>query len=710
MNKLGTSARCGAAWAALLAAFGGVGAGCNDEGLRGASTAEVVIRPKAFSFPKLAVGANADSTVTVTNQGDGELVITAVRAEYPQNGEFELYYRLPDGEETLTGIKRDGQDLFTYPIRIAGGQALDLVLNYRPIDEDGVGGAVVLVTTRGEHTIGVEIDDVGAEISVSPQTLDFGRVPAGERLTREIVVKNLGQVALSITEIVLNGSPDFTPQIGGNDPRRVPAVLEDPDGDGEPGLGPDKSFQIAVTYRPPVEGPDRGELLIRSSDPLSPQVSVNLTANGETPCLRVVPRALEFPASLVNRVDARQLTVESCGGEALTIHDIHMLESPDADAFAIDPESVPATPWELPAIDPGSPPPEGHRITVSFEPREQRIYNAVLAIVSNDPTGDPVVHEAGGEQIDAYLKKVGLLGRGVVNACPQARATQDEFYVRPLDVVELDGSPSIDQDGPGNKPVEYEWVMIDSPQGSAATVVEDFPNPADPGAGGLDDDTSTPQAKVWVDVAGTYTLELRVRDNLGLDSVQCQNPAIVTIVAQPEEAIHVQLTWRTPSDEDLTDGEGADLDLHLLHPRADDWFTTPYDCYYGNPTPDWGQLDNPSDDPIIDIDDINGGGPENVSLNDPESTQALGAPYLVGVHYYRNTGRVTGTEFGSSFAKVRIFLNGELAWDYTEENAESGERDPGEKEMQAQGDFWDVAEIHWPEGRVVKRDNYIPAP
>jgi hypothetical protein len=45
------------------------------------------------------------------------------------------------------------------------------------------------------------------------------------------------------------------------------------------------------------------------------------------------------------------------------------------------------------------------------------------------------------------------------NACPEARTTQDEIEVWPLDVVVLDGSPSFDPDGPSDRPVRYEWVV-----------------------------------------------------------------------------------------------------------------------------------------------------------------------------------------------------------------------------------------------------------
>ena len=183
-------------------------------------------------------------------------------------------------------------------------------------------------------------------------------------------------------------------------------------------------------------------------------------------------------------------------------------------------------------------------------------------------------------------------------------------------------------------------------------------------------------------------------DNLGLSSQECQNPAIITIVARPEEAILVQVTWDTPADPDQTDRAGTDVDLHLLNPLADSWFTTPYDCYYGNAEPDWGQLGNPSDDPVLDIDDINGGGPENVVLNQPENTDVLGGPYLVALHYYSSQERVNGADYGESIAQTRIFLNGDLAWDYTGMD-ENGMPEPGEFPLPASDHFCQIARIFW---------------
>ena len=277
---------------------------------------------------------------------------------------------------------------------------------------------------------------------------------------------------------------------------------------------------------------------------------------------------------------------------------------------------------------------------------------------------------------------------GRPNQCPLPRVVQSNFSARPLDVVLLDGEPSVDSDGADGRPIRYEWVLISRPDGSVAPLVEEFNDPFRPADGGSEDDPTTPRVQFFVDLAGTYVIELRVMDDQGLStpSEDCPGPAArVRISALPDEDIHLQLVWDTPSDSNQTDEFGSDMDLHLLHPNGDSWFRTPWDCHYGATNPDWGIQGQDSDDPSLDIDDINGAGPENINLDNPQDTDVLGRPYRVAVHYYRSNAERSNLEYGPSTATLRVYLGGDLVEEYI-------------RQLRATNDLWEVVNINWPSG------------
>ena len=701
--------RLRAALWALLALSGG-GVACDDAGLKATTSANYTVTPdQEFRFATMVVNRSTVRELLIENIGTvdllmSDMIIQTNMSAVPMEGqspEFAVAYQLPGAEayEEVAFVESSSGDTadLSYPLRVPPGEAMRVRVTYSPLDEVVDSGAIYFNTNvadpaspeRARIDLPIVVTDGNPEITVSPSRLDFDVVPAGEESVLSLTVTNVGAKVLKITDIRIDGSQDFTPLINGRDPRRQPELLVDPDEDGLPGISPfdeegggSGSVTIEVRYLPPVAGPDNAVLVISSNAYGLPELPVELLANSRNPCLNVLPEAVEFPASLVSRTDSRDVLLESCGGATLEVSEI-FIEGDAEGVFDIDGELT------LPLLMAAAPPQginPSETLGVSFSPREQKIYNATLVLRSNDP----VTPE----------RRVSLLGRGAENICPQARAAQDEFYVLPLDTIVLDGTLSVDQDGPNNLPVEYEWVVTSRPEGSISQPVERFTNPQQPSEGGRADDRETPTALFFVDLPGYYTIELRVRDQFGLDSVACRNPAVVTVVARPDEAIQVQLSWASTTEEDISRERAADLDVHMLHPNAASWFSRPYDCYFNNPTPDWGQLDNPQDDPFLDLDDFSSDGPENLTLAVPENTEVIGGEYIVGVDYYRQTDRVDGYLYGPTRAFVRVFINGELAWDYTADGA------PGYKMMMAEGHFWEAATISWPAGVVTTRDMY----
>ncbi len=99
-------------------------------------------------------------------------------------------------------------------------------------------------------------------------------------------------------------------------------------------------------------------------------------------------------------------------------------------------------------------------------------------------------------------------------------------------------------------------------------------------------------------------------------------PAPDSGIAPP--ALNVQITWDT---------NNTDLDLHLVRPGSQAFAMDGGDCYYAQRMPDWGTPGDPSDDPSLDIDDVNGLGPEALTYRAPPP-----GTYKLYVHYYADNG------------------------------------------------------------------------
>lgn len=191
------------------------------------------------------------------------------------------------------------------------------------------------------------------------------------------------------------------------------------------------------------------------------------------------------------------------------------------------------------------------------------------------------------------------------------------------------------------------------------------------------------------DAAGQYEFCLETWDANG---AQCCAQTCETVLVVPNNAVHIELLWDTPSDPDQTDtgpAAGADLDLHFGHPMAkqpdvdcdgapDPWFDKPFDCFWFNNAPEWDSM-NPAigDNPTLDLDDTDGAGPENLNLESPAGTPQDPRAYSIGVHYWDDH------KFGVSYASLAVYMFGGVALKI-------------DKVALQPLDMWYVAKLNWP--------------
>ena len=491
-------------------------------------------------------------------------------------------------------------------------------------------------------------------LRVSPASLAFGQVSAGESAIRPLRLINVAKVPLTLRELSLRGDGGFSVAEGED------GLIDSAD-DGlnrlDPPLriAPGTTRELQVRYAALGPGVARAELSF-GVEGSTRALPVPLSANAALPCMEVSPGEIDFGGKALGSSGTVELEISPCSDEPLLITGASLEEDLDG-AFTLEQTSLDDVPVALPLTLSGQQR-MGLRIRFSppsLSPRgqdgEELPFRARLALDSN---------------AQPERRYVPLSGLGVEVECPSPHINIEEgSEVTPQTTLHLDGSASH-----GAAPITgYAW-SVDQPAGAAGSF---FPSSA------------VPNPQFSADVAGVYTFYLEVTDSLGAD---CGPRASATVSVVPDNALHIELLWSTPLAQGAGEGWGAtgsDLDLHLVHPYAsgidvdgdgsrDGYFDDHYDCYWSNTSPSW---EGGGADPRLDRDDTDGDGPENMNIDAPID----GYVYRVGVHYWADY------DLGPSIATLRVYVYGELAYE------RSGVR-------LVEGDLWDALSVAWPGGEV----------
>jgi len=167
--------------------------------------------------------------------------------------------------------------------------------------------------------------------------------------------------------------------------------------------------------------------------------------------------------------------------------------------------------------------------------------------------------------------------------------------------------------------------------------------------------------------------------------------------AQPELHLDLMAVGQAPPVEDLGlsiklswDADLTDVDSHFISPNGT-LFDCDEDCHYGNPSPDWGVAGDWLDDPFLDVDDVDGYGPEHINISEP-----IPGTYTFIVHYYQDSFEFSqGTP---TTASVEVSSKGQLLASF------------GPKPLDATNRTWDVFTVEWPSMAITELGNTYMLP
>lgn len=542
------------------------------------------------------------------------------------------------------------------------------------------------------------------KLKLSPEIIDFGVVKLGACSEKKLSLVNSGdaEVLIDKMEIAKTLPKPIKVQIDGKDFVGGDTATFSP----PLAVAPQGTVTAVVSYCPVGPEPFLDVIKVYSNDASSPQ-NAKLSANQQVPCLKVIPQnAVNFGFVPLATVGTRKVRLESCGSSAVEVSALALAEDKGG-VFQVDSS-------KLAGLN-GKPVSKDNPLLIEQNKAVEVELRCTPEEENKDSNGKPSPYTAKlllEDNTIAANKTLEISCWGTATNCPTAVGhCQEGEEIVPQTPVKLIGSQSFA--GPSQKILKYQWKLIKQPKGSE--VDHKFwpnANTADPKFGAktlVKDFAGTEAEQIQINIAGEYVFELEVTDDAGHNSCQ---PAQFTVLVVPDDAIHVELLWDTPGDQDKLDqglGAGADLDLHFTHSNAgltkicqdppekcgaqpcyclvdldkdgkvDPYFHIQYDAFWYNASPDWGSTDKSIDDnPQLDLDDTDGWGPENLNLKIPENK----VNYTVGVHYWDDH------DFGDSVATVRIYIQGVLKGEYVSSTL-------------AECDLWWVKQIAWPSGDLL---------
>jgi hypothetical protein len=440
------------------------------------------ITPTVLTFGSPRAGIRQTRSITVTNAGSGDLLLTDIRRA-----------------DLSTNISWTEDSNRSLPLKISpSGDAVYTIEWLPAADDEQLNGNLLFETnslTARIVSVNVRSDGTNsADISVTPLAVPLGEAGAGELVTSPIEVCNRGTARLT-----------YRYQIGAFIPGDASTEISLRDGsaaDSEPvPFGADIDLEGSncklthVHYNASAARSIRGTLTILSNDPDSPSIDVSVSGGPAAPEIEVAPLQLYFADVGPGSSADLSFVVYNRGRADLTVSELR--KNGDFDGEFVPDTTAPFT------LAPGA----SRRITVTYARAITDVGTldqGSIDVVSDDPlraTTSPRVF------MFSYHDDLVFPPTCVLTATPA------EPY-RVGQAVTLDAASSTPPSGGEWTANPFTWTVL-GPAGSVAA-------PASPNAA-----TTT----VTFDVAGTFEVGLRGTALSGGQSANCQSWR--SLVVQP---------------------------------------------------------------------------------------------------------------------------------------------------------------------------------
>ncbi len=300
---------------------------------------DLSVTPATVDFGQITIGESGSATVVLAFDGDGDVIVESVG--------------MGTGSSTFVI-----GSVASVPTTITADNDLIVELLFSPAREQDYEGKLVITTDHYEATeievplMGEGVGEAGAgpDISVSPNSIDFGLVDVGVAESRTLSVSNIGSEAFFLTQISvdhpgLDWDADFT----------MPLEFD-----------PGESREVTVEWAPSAIGVLEAELTFESDVPGEERLVVPITGESDDICEICAPwisvdtggeaYSMSFSAlSMPPWPDTQTVRITNSGDQTLTIRDVYVNNdtlAPDG-SFSTNwrGSSVSLEPWEQTTVE-----------------------------------------------------------------------------------------------------------------------------------------------------------------------------------------------------------------------------------------------------------------------------------------------------------------------------------------------------------------------
>ncbi len=253
------------------------------------AAASIGVAGGPLDFETVETGKWKDLPVTISNSGGAGLTVTGLTFD---NSVFS----------TSTGA----------PFTVAAGGNKVIDIRFSPTAAGRQRGvATILSNDPAKTTVTVGMAGIGEaaagpspSIDVSPASVAFGTVVAGQVKDMSVTVKNSGGAALNVTALTIDNAA-FTVS-GPATPLTIAAGGQQ---------------AVSVRFAPTAAGAEQGTLTVASNDPKRPPVTVSLSGTGQAAVasqsnIDVSPLKLDFGTVAVGKSKDLDLTVSNAAGKS----------------------------------------------------------------------------------------------------------------------------------------------------------------------------------------------------------------------------------------------------------------------------------------------------------------------------------------------------------------------------------------------------------